>query len=1151
MSEIKMLNLFRCGSAEEVREEIRQEGTVKYFVTDYFDMIHVETLDQRTATLSECMGIKQGANHKKGVSHQRYCLYSSEEESDIFDDLKQYPVLMIIQLFINPDIYQAESFADGKQFTGRNWIARINDLIKEHFAALDVKWKTYQLLTAGDFAVIVRCEKIHTAYDICTLIRSVRFEVKDRGNEGAVFYSYSVCGVLDSSTCDDTALMQWQRYLESEDQVVVRIKYAQSFRRKLREDSDLKIRLLAEGSRLIGRYDHQISFHPEEFQQLYPYLKQYKLENRKICIENREQIQSPKVLALLEMMSEHHIAYMNERLLLNYDQDMLLENDKANVWILLCEKEWKSLYETNNLRICRIKGKIEIIETHIQKYYQSEHNLKEYFRLTGRLCRILYEINKLLELRISTANVLIQYETLIDSLDFYIKNISEAEEKEYADEVEKNLLYGIRALEIFITYIRNVNLQTFQAPNYDLQTNVCIEKVLLAYSQFLRPFMVRQTNIYELPVSLCPMIVPSMGMRDLSVIVPFHNNLFKDNDKVSKLMVVYSPTFSFLCETCFQIPTVFHEIAHQFRYENRRERNECLEKYILKSWLQLILSKILDGSEVQDLSTASFLDNTVDVIYNKVLVNLLEEEDRGSCLQLFSRTLAGELNAFCEYMSTTKRLLEEGDRSCLQEDVRNYLNKTKNCITVYDDQILKEIEKIDACIEQIGEREKVILGEEKVDKESAVTERIRLQKELKPHVRDLKVLQEQQICDKIVEILRKAGENKLAEEYEQLWQELRDQHENAKEVGKKAFEKWKKNSAEQNQIISLLRQYHRVNAAYEYFDTHVSENLSEDELRRQLKYQQISDKLCEVLLEELLDNLNKYTEEQKTILDWNTGLFFNEYFGYIKKKIRLNGKDGMCHMLSDISQKYIGKSIGDFVDQRINFYREVTSDLFMCAMMDLDGFGYLIVAAEILKFHRRNQKIQIQRVSLVLQCLYAVLLNDKELDSERFWAELENRMRKETLYLHKGLCEEAKMHKIAGNCLADWPENSEFKTMNEIRNFLEVCVHEEGLTSTQKWIIRVYRQVSAIIYNVTGYCVSRKMIGMNEIWKDMTQDKAYYNRKKELKNFLRENGGEELCRKITEILNSPAKFFVEKQSILHNEVEFILSQYERSCKNIF
>ena len=76
MGNVKMVNLYRCSSAE--RRVTEKE--IHFFVTDYFDGIKVESLDLEKTTLAECFGIKHVANvEKKGISYQRYCLFDMED----------------------------------------------------------------------------------------------------------------------------------------------------------------------------------------------------------------------------------------------------------------------------------------------------------------------------------------------------------------------------------------------------------------------------------------------------------------------------------------------------------------------------------------------------------------------------------------------------------------------------------------------------------------------------------------------------------------------------------------------------------------------------------------------------------------------------------------------------------------------------------------------------------------------------------------------------------------------------------------------------------------------------------------------------------------------------------------------------------------
>lgn len=94
MGEIRMLNLYRCSSAKDI--DVRpagelNQGELRYFVTDYFDEIKVETLDIRKASLQHCIGelfFKLFREGRRGLSmsetlnfqtflHAQMCVWAS------------------------------------------------------------------------------------------------------------------------------------------------------------------------------------------------------------------------------------------------------------------------------------------------------------------------------------------------------------------------------------------------------------------------------------------------------------------------------------------------------------------------------------------------------------------------------------------------------------------------------------------------------------------------------------------------------------------------------------------------------------------------------------------------------------------------------------------------------------------------------------------------------------------------------------------------------------------------------------------------------------------------------------------------------------------------------------------------------------------
>lgn len=650
MGKIKMLNLFRCSSVGDKMIE----KDIHYFVTDYFDGIKVEDINTQSTMLAECMGIKRAANkYKEGISHQRYCLYSEEDtEEDIFEISQELPLLTVIQVFINPDIYQAECFGeDRKEISCKNCMDKVEECIHRFLKSKkEVHWKIYRLLTAGDFAVIVRSKRIHDAYDISTLLRGICMIPEGTGNRDAALFTYSISGVLDKcmDSQDVYAKIDWTKYLDEKDRIIVRIVYDQADNQgnMLSED------LLPLGYRLFGRYDYQVECSPSEFQEMYSYIRNYKFGKDDTRLEMLEDVSNPKAREMLWMIKKGHVLRINEKIFLYYEKDPLLTEEAIDVWKISLKGKWISLYENNEKTIIQMKKLAIQMEEKLEPFYQSERNLKEYARLLGRFCRVLHEINQMRELRVSTANLSRQLNIMLHSLQEYLENAEKYywDNQALANRISKYLQIGMNNLEIFARYIRNINLQTLQTPNYDLQTNMCIEKMLLAYSQFLRPFLMKQSSggdsrpPYYFSGTLYPIVVPNMGVNDLSVCVLFddYHPEYKDSKEktVEKLMVVSNPTFSYLCETCFLMPAVFHEIAHQFRYESHEKRNRCLESYLMKSLIFNAVEEFFrEEDDEYELLYGTVLEEqigkVIDAVYKIVEGKMVSEETMGKGLQIF------------------------------------------------------------------------------------------------------------------------------------------------------------------------------------------------------------------------------------------------------------------------------------------------------------------------------------------------------------------------------------------------------------------------------------------------------------------------------------------------------------------------------------
>lgn len=1149
MSEIKMLNLFRCSSGENRM----LEKDIHYFVTDYFDGIKIEDLNSDSVTLAECMGIKKAANRNNvGISHQRYCLYSEEDsEEDILGTNQELPLLTVIQVFINPDIYQATGFAeDGKEISCGNCMYRVRKHIQKQFKSNGkIRWKMYRLLTAGDFAIIVRSERIHDAYDISTLIRKICMVPEETGKREAVFFTYSISGVLDRCVDGQEVYtsLDWRKCLNADDRVMVRIVYNHANELKnvtVENYVSIQEEFLKSGYRLLGRYDYQMECTPSEFQELYSYIRNYKLGMDGLETEILNGDFSSKVKALLLMMQNGYVLRINEKIYLYYESDKLLSEASTCIWKVNVEKTWTSLYEYNEDVILQIKDSVVQIEDKLMYLYQSERNLKESVRLLGRFCRVLHEINQMLELRVSTANLAKQLKIMVESLQYYLDNAekNDCDNRKIANRVSEYLRLGINDLEIFARYVGNINLQTLQTPNYDLQTNMCIEKILLAYSQFLRPFLMGQDaggdekKPYHFSGALYPMVVPNMAVRDLSVCVLFDDYHFEDDIQerkiYEKLVIVNNPTFLYLCENCFFIPTVFHEIAHQFRYETHRKRNGCLEKYLMKSFLYDIVIEIIDEEGEYGFDLEEGIENVIDEVYKRIEGKLVVDKTKEMGLQFFALEFESAMQEFFEMVN---------EQIMPTAFIKQYIERTKGDVIKYDVEILNLMKEIRDEAEKL---ENTFTENEDCDYD--------IFNQLLKNLENYFVMQEAQLFGEIIrriniiaeEMRQSHGENQVVKVLGEFCMESW-KGKNPDEKGRRIFLIW--NDLEKNEYISdyivredlkgLLKSYHNLCNAYRELEG----KCDLEKMIRGFHYQNVFGDLCMALYESLLEMLEEFENDRNRQLEWDAICMEGEWFGQLKRRIKFEKEEGIKKRLRNIFLKYQGEKIGEFINSYIDCYREVTSDLFMCSMMGLNGFGYLVIVAENFAFNEENEFALYKRISFVLQCL-SKKRNKTELNADDFSRDLLEILCHE-LNVLQSQCD------AIGLRVEKW-DASEVE-LGEIVRFLQKQRDSKGMTSTQDWILRIYLKISYIIFNIKDVQVACEEIGGKEMWCDIISEDSYIERKEDLKKVVDQNDGMELCNGIAEILNSPASYFNSKKYLLNEEIRFIFRHYEKNCKQIF
>lgn len=1144
--DLVMLSLYRSNLIDEAGENPSKDNS-EYFIMDYFDWMKKEILKWDESRLSDCMGIRRNANDKRGISHQRYCLYG-ERGQGVFEDEKR-PVLTVIQIFINPELYQFQEFEDKSDVSRENCMHKVQTCIESYVKSRgkSLKWGIYSLLTEGDFAVVVRSNQFHDAYDLSSLIRNIGIKVGE--SKAEAFHTYSISGIYVNK--ENAGDVKWTGYLSKDDRVVIRMNFSQRFRQGngVVEKGKRK-ELLCRGSRLFGRYDYQIECSAKEFENIYPSLLDFKLGKSKdeYPFDNQG---NDNASFVLWMLHNGYVSQINEKLLLRYEADEFIEGKGFELWNLNknSSEKWISLYKKNQKEIDKLKERIQEIEGEIAKYYMYERNLKEYTRLLGRLCRVFYEINKLRELQVSLSILIEEYKVFVASIEQYLKTACTIDKKNAADILAENLKMGIVVLEIYTRYIRSINLQTLQTPNYDLQTNVCVEKILLAYSQFLVPFLnLKKTEAREerypyLSHTLYPIVVPMMEVSDLSVMVLFDDDHSAEED-MPKLMAVSSPTFLNLCESCFLIPIIFHEIAHQFRYESMKERNNCLENYILKSLVFRIVVRILAGKDYYNLEQDKMTEGIVEKIYAE-LKKCLEINENQS-LENFRFELKASILQYIETVLNRNMTLDalvnsyftkvQGDVCDYNSDMTDAIYRTLSALDDWKSSAGERLrkgeeqekyQKVVQSLETVGEvQQKQLMGQIKaqIEKMSGKIEMGKFSSQLE---KVEKADTDHSICD---------DERKTLYE---MWNEISENlHNGSDNLELKYY---------QNELEKTLKKYH--NFILNYRD--IRQKMEEDPARIDYQTLQKVQAVNESIYRSIRLQIEKCIRERGQKLSWDTSTISTEELELILRKIKIEDQKTKIEELQEILEG-LRLEVSDHVDNIIEMYREVTSDLYMCGIMGLNIFGYLVMAAEYFELRVDNEEGLLTRIFWVLQCIAE---SDGKLDNLDKY--LCDELYKQTVCLKEGLLKYHEQYFKNGKRMLPLKREGGLENIRRFLNSIdENAVYQDSemsgnTASTQKWIVRIYKKIAEIVSKLEGRRSGRDVIGEKDMWKDLTSEDAYYAKRESLQKDLGAKSLGKLCEGIAEILNCPAKFYQQRKSLLKEEIEFILEYYEESCRSIW
>ncbi len=992
--DVRLVTLKRknVGKHSSMADGSAKEPGQHFFATDYFDMMTV-VKKSMSDDFTEIMGVCQTEETEHDeVSVQSFVLYDGSGENrgtNPFDvdseKKKEAPFLSVIQIHITPEVLVHLNLKEGEE-PADIFAGDIQQIVEDYQRVSGEKeyftCAVYQMLSAGDFAVVVRSKQAKDAFAVSTRIRKRTVNIQD-GSASLVLYKtytlFTIDGCIIEVFSDENEGDETQK-----GQFVLRGTYSNLYWSR-------KNAVIAQIARngwdnseifgLNGRYDFSVRLDAEEFRDIFPRLKNYKFPGQSKNMKPLNENCADKVKYLCFLMENNYVSYMNERYLLDADDIQDTEERSISSIPIVRRADERFLDEKISGGCKAIDRKYQQMRKEIGNIKGYRKNMGYYMSLLGKMIWLCQTINISSDTRIYAVVLLEQLDTVLASLNVYCQLLrigrdkagDVAEDAAILDLMNDYLRVSVYTLDCYANYIRNNNLQTVQTPNYNIESKVSMEKILIGYSQFLKQFIeayLQDRKDEEKGTVLntyLPIVVPDLQAKEVSVEVMFqegNGSIWKEEEKIRNdagkngkkyLLVITTPTLYELNNTQNLSISLFHEIAHQFRYESREERNDTLVKYILGRECGRIAQSIMDTVDKEtDRHTCDSIYKQLRGSLKKNFLDCFFKADgkmnykfREESLKSFLRSLKDEFKAILRERNTRQQIDRLFRRVIIK--VREYINAEDRLAAKalrYLDSL--KAQWIEALIRRKGEDEVRRLEAELANCAFAVV----------------------YYC-----LAEKSGIEEL------------DQGE---------IEEWCQKEQDWNELYNGCIAKNELRDAHSYFADWIyrygaEDMVLEENTVRETALERSFRELCGIWREQTAALQEKSdTLEDDVLIQWaETG----RYLG-IDWEQEENKKRFESIVLKSMNK--IADAVAQDIERAVLYYREETADIFMSRVLRLSPFGYLNILAENLPNNEEILEKYKERIIYVICILYCTVKTEKgcEISREKVWDVCTQVMRK-------------------------------------------------------------------------------------------------------------------------------------------------------------
>lgn len=637
--------------------------------TDYFDSLELQKIEL-TGLHDALLNAGEKGRQERDISMQTYVIYCMGEQikkclgkkyyAERDDFYRRYYYISIIQVYITPEtLARAENPSVVDECEEDLYQAVVDAIDSENVDGQEdnCEYRIYRVLSAGDFAILIGSKKPDLPHSVAVQIHN-RY-VDDRNTHIILYKTYSLLSIGNIVVPQDSQIDEGQK-----GHFIIRASYSNLFWGASEDDRNIIEKhykcVQDEINLLYGRYDFSVALSEELFLEVFADIRHEKLGIMTNAASPRREPDNPdyKVSDYLRFLLENrYLSYINERYCVDLSGKSI-KDIKANVHLKTKDGQQKYIEEKNHDTLEKIKVSVKKCVKEISELQGYQKNINYEAGLLERLVHLAAMTNMQADTRVYSIMLMDQLRIVTDGILQYTAYIKDG----HADrlgELENSLRRAIANINSFSTHVRDNNLQTLQTPNYNLESNMSVEKILIGYMGFLTEVIDQYHAIAQEENSsigkmqdLYPLVIPGSGSRNLVVEVRFQN-VRPDSSGLQKkeLMVVECPTFKELTNVPETAAELLHEVGHQFRYESRDKRNDVILHLMAQAFCEpvaddfsdiFLLENIDDDSSIESFKSIfcremslvlyDWLHNTLNALYPELLKNgslvLLSEKVR-------------------------------------------------------------------------------------------------------------------------------------------------------------------------------------------------------------------------------------------------------------------------------------------------------------------------------------------------------------------------------------------------------------------------------------------------------------------------------------------------------------------------------------------